>query len=477
MHSVDPNAEYRGVSVTKLMDRAGEEALKAISKKWKLKGKKVQIFCGGGNNGGDGFALAAELLNPRVNSGDTEVEVILAIPKKKIRTEAAQHHFKRVPKKIIQKYSAKTKFDGDILVDALLGIGVEGKLKSPFAEIVSELKKARKKLVSLDVPTGNLKPALVIAFHSSKNQPNELVVPIGIPKIAETHFGPGDVQVFFPRRRSDSHKGENGRVVIVGGSRDFVGAPIFAAQGALAGGVDLVDLWVPKSNFSAARKSSPNVLVKSFRGDRERLTSEAVPEILAFAKKNKAAIVLGPGLGQSPKTNQAVLEIAKKTRQPLVLDAGAIIPELLTLPPEADQPLAETLRPNTVLTPHSGELRRLLRPTRSSRSPTTPSGLAKKLGVVILHKGKVDAIHSPDKTRWNDAGSPTLTTGGTGDTLAGLVGALLARGVEAFEAAGIAAFLLGITAEKLALKSESVSPQMIAKGIPKIIREIQNKKI
>ncbi|MFH1375412.1 MAG: NAD(P)H-hydrate dehydratase, partial [Patescibacteria group bacterium] len=357
-------------------------------------------------------------------------------------------------------------FNGDILVDALLGIGVEGRLKSPFAEIVRRLKKiqltpqisgGKPKLVSLDVPTGNLKPQLAIAFHSSKNQPNERVVPIGIPRIAETHFGPGDVQVFFPKRKPDSHKGENGRVVIVGGSRDFVGAPIFAAQGALAGGVDLVDLFVPQVNFGTARKSAPNVLVKSFQGDSEKLTPEAVPEILKSAKKNKAAIVLGPGLGRAPQTQQAVLEIAKKTKQPLVLDADALLPSF------AKRGWGRFSPKKVVLTPHKGELKRLGGDAQK---------LTKKLRAVILQKGKVDAIHSPDQTRWNDAGSPTLTTGGTGDTLAGLVGAMLARGVEAFEAAGIAAFLLGITAEKLALKSESITPQMIAKKIPSVVKKI-----
>lgn len=451
MHIVDPNAEYRGVSVTKLMDRAGKEALKVINEKWKLRGKKVQIFCGGGNNGGDGFALAAELIKKKI-----EVEVILVVSISKIRTKAAKHHFRRVPRRIIQKYSAKIKFNGDILVDALLGIGVEGRLKSPFAEIVRRLKKiqltpqisgGKPKLVSLDVPTGNLKPDLVIAFHSSKSQPNEKVVPIGIPRIAETHFGPGDVKVFFPKRKPDSHKGENGRVVIVGGSRDFVGAPIFAAQGALAGGVDLVNLWVPKINFSAARKSSPNVLVKSFVGNKEWLAVEAVPEILQFAKKNKAAIVLGPGLGRAAETREAVKLIAGRTRQSLVLDADALLPNLKVKSKRA------------VLTPHAGEFRRL--------------GKAPK--AVVLLKGRVDKIMAEGRaTRFNDAGSPTLTTGGTGDTLAGLVGAMLARGAEPFEAAGIAAFLLGISAEKLAMKHESITPQMLAKKIPKIIKNILN---
>jgi len=468
-HIVDANAEYRGVSVATLMGNAGKAALKAIQKKWSLKNKKVQIFCGSGNNGGDGFALAAELVKRGVN-----IEVVLATPVAKIRTAAAKYYFKKVPKKIVFSYSTRTKFDGDILVDALLGVGVEGKLKKPFGEIVGKLSKAHGKLVSLDIPTGNLKPDLVVAFHSSKkpqvsNFPPfikgglrgdfypEVIMPIGIPKIAETHFGPGDVRVHFPRRRADSRKGENGRVVIVGGSRDFVGAPLFAGLGAIAGGADLVDLFVPEVNFAAARKMSPNFLVKSFAGDTEKLTPAAVPEILSFARKNKATIVLGCGLGRDPETQKAVLEIVKKTRQPLVLDADALLPSFVK------RGWGRFANTNTILTPHAGELKRM---------SSSAEKLAKKLKTTVLLKGKVDTICSPTETRWNDAGNAVATVGGSGDTLAGLVGALLSRGVKPFEAAGIGTFLLGAASEQLALKYESVTPQLLAKVIPQIIRKI-----
>jgi ADP-dependent NAD(P)H-hydrate dehydratase / NAD(P)H-hydrate epimerase len=449
MHVVDPNAEFRGVSVTKLMNRAGKEACKAILRKWKNP-QKVQIFCGGGNNGGDGFALAAEFLAKKI-----EIEVILAVPVNKIRTSAAQHHFKRVPKKIISQFSAKTKFDGDILVDALLGIGVAGSLKKPFDTIVQKLMKAEGNLVSLDIATSpKLKPKLVIAFHSSKMKvacPErakqiERVVPIGIPKIAETHFGPGDVKVYFPQRKLDSHKGENGRVVVVGGSKNFVGAPLFAGLGAIASGVDLVDIFVPKINFAASRKFSPNFLIREISGEPNFLTPEAAVEILSFAKKNNATLVIGPGLGRQKETVAAIEFLARNCRQTLVFDADALIPNL-----------PKFVSKKVVLTPHAGEWRRI----------------PKNLNATILKKGRIDEIIAPDgRRRWNDQGNPILTVGGTGDVLAGVVGGLLAREVKPFEAAGIAAFLVGLTGEQIAVKSESTTPQMLARIIPKIIREI-----
>ncbi|MCF7836949.1 NAD(P)H-hydrate dehydratase [Candidatus Gracilibacteria bacterium] len=460
---IDHNAEFRGVSVTKLMNRAGKEACRAILQKWK-KPRKVQIFCGGGNNGGDSFALAAEFLAKKI-----EVEVILAVAKSRIRTKAARHHCAKLSAKVISIFSVKTKFDGDILVDALLGIGAVGGLQKPLNVIVQKLMKAKGNLVSLDVATSSkLKPKLVVAFHASKNSKNEIVVPIGIPKIAETHFGPGDVKFYFPRRKLDSHKGKNGRVVIIGGSAEFVGAPLFAGLGAAAIGVDLVEIFVPAVNFSAARKFSPNFLVRKFLGNSGFLTLTAAAKILEFASKNKATLVVGPGLGKQKETIAAIEFLARNCRQPLVFDADALIPNL-----------PKFVSKKVVLTPHGGELKRLLEhtsPSSTTSSATNCRGLSKKLNSVILEKGKVDTIHSSTQTRWNDQGNPILTVGGTGDVLAGIVGGLLAREVEPFEAAGIAAFLVGLAGKKIAVKSESTTPQLLAREIPKVVRKILDKR-
>jgi NAD(P)H-hydrate epimerase len=478
---IDANAEYRGVSVIELMGNAGRQACKVITKKWKLAGKKVQIFCGSGNNGGDGFALAAELLTRNI-----QPEIILAIPVSKIRTEAARYHFARVPKRYVQEYSKQTKINSDLIVDALLGVGATGKLKAPYAEIVRKIGQSKKPIVSLDVPTGDLKPKLIIAFHVSKNSKNEVVVPIGIPEIAETHFGPGDVQAYFPKREAKSHKGDNGRVIVIGGSKDYVGAPVFSALGAVAGGADLVYLWVPKINFAASRKFTPNVLVKTFAGDPEKLTPETVPEILDFAKKNPATLVLGPGLGRAPETEKAIREIVAKFPSMktgeggLVLDADALLPDIgqriknkgLRIKDKKLSSKEKNLILNPyklnlpiVLTPHAGEFKRIKNWKLATGNWT------------LLKKGAIDEIISPTVTRYNDSGNAILTVGGTGDTLAGFVGAMLARGVPAFEAAGITAFLVGKAGEELALKYESITPQLLSSQLPKTIRRYQSQGI
>jgi ADP-dependent NAD(P)H-hydrate dehydratase / NAD(P)H-hydrate epimerase len=440
---LDLNAEFRGVPAKILMQNAGKAAAKEILKKWQ-KPKKIQIFCGSGGNGGDGFVVALEFLKRKINT-----EIILAVQPK---NPTAKFYFAQIPQNCIKKFSPQIKLDGEILIDALLGVGGQGKLKKPFAQIVSKIMQAKKKIVSLDLPTGNLKPNLTIAFHASKNSPQEKVVKIGIPKIAETHFGPGDVKFNFPQRAKNSRKGKNGRVVILGGSREFVGAPIFATLGAIASGVDLIWQLTPEINFSATRKFTPNAITLSLP-DYERLTPNSVKWILSFLKKTKATLVLGPGLGRDLLTYNAIKILIAKNKNPLVLDADAILP--------ADE-LPKFASSKVVLTPHAGELKRLI-------GKNKPIAVAKKLNAVILQKGRVDRIFSPNGLeRRNDTGHSVLTVGGTGDVLAGLVGGLLSRGVESFDAAGIASFLFGRAGEKLALKSESVLPQEVASSIKRI---------
>ena len=484
----DRNAEYLGTSIPQLMGNAGRETYNVLAKKYKLTGKKIQILCGTGNNGGDGYALACQLLRRQHN-----VEVILARPVREIRTVAARTFFEYLPASAVLEYSTKTKLDGDLLIDALLGVGATGKLRPPFDSIVRRLGKARGQLISLDVPTSRLKPELVIAYHCSKlpavtlrvcPEPvkglskvsrrgdfyKEIVVPIGIPAKAETHFGPGDVQAYFPIREKTSHKGQNGQVLIVGGSQTYLGAPVFAALGAVGGGADLVNLWTPRVNLAAAKKHSPNVLVAALAGDTGHLSPAAVPAILKFLQKTSSTLVLGPGLGKTPEAHAAVRELVQKVKIPLVLDADALLPSVILS--EALRSRAKSKNLSAVFTPHAGEFQRL---TGVKATTAAVKRWSHKLGVTILLKGQTDIVAAPDgRIRWNDAGSPVLTTGGTGDTLAGLTGALLARGVAPFEAAGLAAFIVGSTAAELALKYESITPQQLAKTFPQVITKFLN---
>jgi len=270
---------------------------------------------------------------------------------------------------------------------------------------------------------------------------------------ASPDFSSADVKAFFPKRGKNSHKGKNGEVVIVGGSINYVGAASFAAAGSIAAGCDLVYLFTPEVNFAAARKFSPNVLVRSFAGDKEKLTKPAVKAIVDFAKKRNATLVVGCGLDFE---EEALLELLRINKQPIVLDAAVLVKNL---------PLP-FMNPHTILTPHAREFTRIA-------GKLSPVEFARKAKATLLIKKPVDIIVSKrGEIRYNRSGNPVLTVGGSGDTLAGLVGGLVARGVDEINACGIGSFLLEKAGEILAKKMESVTPQLLAREIPKLIRKL-----
>ncbi|MDD3066597.1 MAG: NAD(P)H-hydrate dehydratase [Candidatus Gracilibacteria bacterium] len=270
---------------------------------------------------------------------------------------------------------------------------------------------------------------------------------------ASPDFSSADVKSFFPKRGKNSHKGKNGEVVIVGGSRNYVGAASFAAGGAIAAGCDLVYLFTPEVNFAVARKFSPNVLVRSFAGDKEKLTKPAVKAIVEFAKKRNATLVVGCGLDFE---EAALFELLRINKQPIVLDAAALVKNL-------PLPFKNS---HTILTPHAREFARIA-------GKLSPEKFAMEAKATLLIKKPVDIIVSKrGEIRYNRSGNPILTVGGSGDTLAGLVGGLVARGMDEVNACGIGSFLLGKAGEILAEKMESVTPQLLAKEIPKLIRKL-----
>lgn len=445
---LDRNAVALGVPPEVLMEKAGQVAARVLRQKGFLKGKpKVQIFCGSGGNGGDGFVLARELLR-------AGLPVTVFLISLQIRSRPAQKFFRELPPACGRLWTKEQRITGALLVDAILGVGQTGVLREPVATLVRKIKRSKVPVVSLDCPTQGLRPQLTIAFHATKNALNEVVVPIGIPSAAESFFGPGDVFATFPRRLPKSHKRENGVTVIVGGSRDFVGAPLFAACGAQAAGVDLVYVWVPEVNFAATRKFSPNFLVRDF----PKFTSAEVPRILALLQKERATLVMGPGLGREEETQEAVCRLAREVTGPLVLDADAILPW---------QKFGKFRSSAVVFTPHAGELKRL------AQGLALPA-LARKLKAVILQKGVPDQVFGGGEVRKVVPGKPILTVGGTGDLLAGLLGGLLARRVAPFPAAGLASFILARVSEEVARKAESTTPQVLARRIPKLVASIQN---
>jgi NAD(P)H-hydrate epimerase len=240
----------------------------------------------------------------------------------------------------------------------------------------------------------------------------------------------------YPLPPRHARKGENGRVAVIGGSPEIHGAPVLAAQGALAAGSDLVWLFLPDHHVEVARQHELNLFVSGF-GDGS--FSAAAGEAIA-RKCTDLADAVAFGCGFLEGEREAVKAFLRAYAGLLVLDAGALFADMLPLVRQ---------RQNVLLTPHAGEFRRLF---GCEPDPQAVRTAAKEHGVTILCKGKTDMIASADEYDENETGNALMTVGGTGDCLAGICAGLMARGLHPFAAACLAASRWGRAGDRLAKK-------------------------
>ena len=443
-----------GTPSRELMQRAGKAAAAEIVR---LLGDRaragVRVLAGSGNNGGDGWVVAADLAKRGIP--------VEAIEVAEARTEDAKAEKTAAAPALAR---AKRPDDGAAIVDALLGTGSSGAPSGAVGAAVIAIAKARASgayVVSLDLPsgldattgasTGAVVADATLTFGSAKrgqlmsraNCGRIVVLDIGLlPPDAETQLPEmltsGDVYPLIPAIPARAHKGTRKKVVIVGGSEGMAGAVLLAAQAAFRSGVGLLRLCVAEGNVSAVHGAAPAALVTEWQPDAE------------FDDPNATwadALVIGPGLGKTPRAKRLAEHVLKGKAKLLVVDADG----LNIFAPDA-QALVDLLdgRP-AVLTPHPAELGRLLR--RDSHAVDAGRfeialEAARLFGAVVLLKGTPTVIAAPDgEIRVSAAGTPALATGGSGDVLAGMVGTLLAQTGDAFASACVAAWIHGRAAE------------------------------
>lgn len=271
-----------------------------------------------------------------------------------------------------------------------------------------------------------------------------------------------DLRRIYKKRDKWSRKGDFGKVLVVSGSKVYSGSPVFNAIAAFRSGADLVSIIGHKRAMDIAASYLPDLITYPLEFD---LNLYHVSEIVKLAE-GFDSIVMGGGLARNEDTHKAIREIIKKTNLPMVLDAEAI---------RAVAVEKEILKgKEVVITPHIEEFRILtgetVKPEIRDRSKKV-RGWSKELGAIILLKGNIDVISDGKKISCNKAGAPFMTKGGFGDTLSGICGALLARGIKPFEAAQAAAYINGKAGE-LASKcyGESVLASDIFEFIPRVIR-------
>ncbi len=471
---LDGNSEELGVPVARLMANAGQALAEAVMDHVK-KGGEAILFCGKGNNGGDGIAAAVEL-----QSLGRKAWVVLLEPPERL-SRPAQLYFRKLRPGSWTVWTGKPEAAWNkvsVLVDAMLGIGISGPPRPPYAHAIEWLNARRQAgafVISCDVPSGlghkpAVRPTRTITFHAVKEGMHDRncghieVAEIGIPAAAVTDVGLGDLLVGYPIPKVDSHKGQNGVLLMVAGSIPYAGAPFYSGTAAYRTGCDIVHGAASADTAVALRGYGPHIIVHEVcKGP--RLQADGIAAIRRLLPR-ASALLIGPGLGDDARTRRAAAQVLKDAARrglPIVVDADgldALTPALLARHGRS-----------MVLTPHTREFEDL---TGKPATDGNVQAYAAATGVTVLCKGAVRLITDGTRTRWCRRGHPTLTVGGIGDVIAGSTAALLAKGASPFDAACAASYLVGCAGEQAAdILSFGATATDVANAIPAVLHRLR----
>ena len=477
----DYNCEYLGLSRLCLMESAGKSLAEEVGKiavYTFAKPVKVVIFTGSGGNGGDGFVAARYLLNrgydvdiymlkENIRSSDAKTNLEI-LENMKPRLSRLNIYNLRTLEDINSCEVAQNRDSEFVIVDGLLGTGIKGKLQTNIKRAIEIINESKGVTISVDVPSGMdpltgevsdlaVVPDYTISFHKIKtgvrDADEELVgglvtADIGIPFEAEYFVNYGDF-LRLKNRNPNSHKGNNGRLLVVGGSNEYSGAPAIAGMAAIGAGADLVYVASPENAADAIKSTSPDLIVKSLEGD--KLSLNHLDEILDLSE-NVDAVLIGPGSGIDDETSKLFNVLVTKIKKPIVLDADSLKQVELSLIKN---------REDMILTPHIFEFKSFFKTDDDLRldidsydfsevdeNITLFQKISRQIKGTVVVKGKYDLILSGSKFKINKSGNAGMTVGGTGDALAGISASLLSQGLSSFDSASLAAFINGLAGDE-----------------------------
>jgi hydroxyethylthiazole kinase-like uncharacterized protein yjeF len=465
-----------------LMERAGEGAARVLRAAWPRPGGPVVVCCGKGNNGGDGFVLARHLRRARLG-----VEVWLAGRREDVRGDAAEM-LERWRGSVTtiespeQLTSLRERFrHAGVIVDALLGTGLNAPVDGTLAAVVDAINAARRPVLAVDIPSGLSAdtgrplgvatqatvtatfafPKVGQVIHPGLELCGRLeVIDIGIPPEALAAAPPTtllleaeEVGRLLPRRARDAHKGSCGHVLVVAGSRGKLGAALLAATAAARAGAGLTTLATAASLLPTLEGRVPELMSEPLpdgAGGTAALGDGTALDHLVGARD---AVVCGPGLGQTPEARDLVTHLVLTAARPLVLDADGLNAvagtDLLRRRPAA-----------TIVTPHPGEMARLVGASVGAVQADRVAAarrFAAEQGVVTVLKGARTVIAEPEgRVAIAPTGNPGMASGGMGDVLSGILGGLLAQGLAPAAAAHLGVFAHGAAADAVAARRGEV---------------------
>lgn len=454
---LDLLAIQSGIDGYTLMLRAGEAAFELLLQTWPQP-QHLHIVCGGGNNGGDGLVIARLAMLQKI-----PVTVYLKGDWQQLKGEAKQAYTAAVTAGVnIQSVSnTLPALDKGIIVDALLGTGLQAEVRPDFAALIQGINQSSCPVLAIDLPSGlcsdtgkvlgsAVKADKTITFITAKRGLytgkgielcgdryfTHLAVPADIyAQVGATiqHLKLHNLLTCVPKRPRDAHKGLYGHVLVVGGNHGMAGAALMAAEAATRVGAGLVSVATRPEHVSAMLARHPEVMVHGV------ISGQELDPVLA----RPTVIILGPGLGQDSWAEQMVQRVCN-TGLPVVVDADAL--NIIS----QGRVLTEPLRDNWILTPHPGEAARLLGVSTATIAAdrfTAVAQLQKKYGGTVVLKGAGSLVCSASGMALCSYGNPGMASGGMGDVLSGLIGGLCAQGMTLECAAKLAVTLHACAAD------------------------------
>lgn len=445
-----------GVSGFSLMCRAGESAYHLLQSLWP-EAKKLVILCGSGNNGGDGLVVAALAAQAKADihvyivGGDEAIS--------RLKGEALDAYEQAIFCGVnVESYDVKNSRQGieqaDVIVDALLGTGLQGDVRADYQEAINAINASTADVLAIDVPSGicsdtgrvlgvAVQAKVTLSFiglkrglmtHEGLAYRGQLLFDaLGVEQLVYDQVSSSislieqaRVESLLPPRPVNSHKGSNGHLLVIAGGEGMAGAGLMAAEAALCVGAGLVTLATRPDNVLSANVRCPEVMARGVRTGHDLLPLLDQADV----------VLIGPGLGQGPWSEQLLQQLVRycgKHQKPTLWDADA----LNMLASHRSWQQFDAFR---IITPHPGEAARLLNISTADVQAdryAAVKNLQARYGGIAMLKGAGSLVNNGEQTQLCQFGNPGMATGGMGDVLSGIIGSLRVQGLSAFEATSV----------------------------------------
>ncbi len=456
-----------GIAGFELMSRAGQATFSALLDFWP-EAKSLCVFCGTGNNGGDGYVIAA-----LAERAGLEAHIVQVGDVAKITGDAAiAMEQARLAGASFAKFDPTDPVRADVVVDALLGTGLSGPVRAPYREAIEHMNCSGCPLVAVDIPSGlnadtgsvlgvAVKADITVSFIGMKQgvltgeapafAGQVLYADLAVPAEVFEHLEPSaylagvtQLRQWLPPRSQTAHKGQNGRVLVIGGDLGFGGAVIMAAEAAGRVGAGLITVLTRPDHVLPLLARRPECMAVGIAAEQDISAYLSIADV----------VVIGPGIGQEA-WGLGLLEQVLATDKPVVLDADGLNYLAQLSVASSSTSVAEVKRGHWVLTPHPGEASRLLQqdvPQLMADRFASARELQQRYSAVAVLKGAGSLIATTDQKLWLSAtGNPGMASGGMGDVLSGVIGGLVAQGLSLDQAAVLGVWIHGKAADRATL--------------------------